>query len=80
MPTLNEFLEKALDDKTKVDEVYVAGKGGKDVAQLINTVKGFSDDIYQMVEFGNHKGAMDTLKVLKTKVLSDLEKAIKKLG
>lgn len=76
--TLNEFLENALKDMPKLDENYMAGKGG-DIDGLVNVLVGWPKDIKVMVDAKNYSGALQSLKVFKTKVIPDLEKAIKKV-
>lgn len=74
--TLNEFLENALKDRPVVNE-YQAGQGGE-VEGLFNVLIGWPKDIEIMIKNGNIKGALQSLKVYKTKVIPDLEKALKK--
>jgi len=59
-----------------MSEAYRAGTGGE-MSGLLNVLVGFPKDIKTMADNGNYKDALGTLKVLKTKVIPDLEKAIK---
>ena len=56
---------------------YKAGSGGE-LSGLVNVVKGWANDLETMVSYENFDGAMKLVKNLKTKVLVDLEKALKK--
>jgi hypothetical protein len=62
--------------KKKVEEDYTAGKGG-DLQGLVNVLTGWPNDIAKMIGYENYDGALRSLKTFKTKVISDLEKAIK---
>ena len=62
-----------------MNESYMAGKGG-DVGELVNVLIGWPKDIKVMVDNNNISGALQSLKVFKTKVIPDLEKALKNKG
>jgi hypothetical protein len=62
--------------KKKVEENYTAGKGGE-LQSLVNVLIGWSKDIEEMIGYENYKGALKSLKIYKTKVITDLEKAVK---
>jgi hypothetical protein len=59
-----------------IEENYTAGKGG-DLQDLVNVLTGWPNDIAKMIGYENYDGALRSLKTFKTKVISDLEKAIK---
>jgi hypothetical protein len=62
--------------KKKVEEDYTAGKGGE-LQQLVNVLVGWPKDTATMIGYKNWKGALESLKRYKTKMIPDLEKAIK---
>lgn len=67
--------------KKKVDENYMAGKGfknlDKNLSGLTNVLVGWPKDIAEMIGHENWKMALQSLKNLKTKVIPDIERAIK---
>jgi len=70
--TLNEFLEKALDEKKS--DIY----GFRDFQGHVNGIKGWLDDLKDMVGYGNFKTADASLKQIK-KAFKDLEKSYNSL-
>lgn len=79
---MNHLAEKYLGEKDhskykkKVEEDYTAGKGGN-LQGLVNVLTGWPKDIEKMIGNENYKGALQNLKIFKTKVIPDLEKAVK---
>jgi len=72
MPTMNEFLDKALNEAPLKGET-------KEAFQVVSVLIGWAKDIQNMIGYGNYDGALQTLKNYKTKVIPDLEKKLKKL-
>lgn len=62
--------------KEKIKENYTAGKGGE-LQGLVNVLTGWPKDIETMIGYKNYKGALQSLKTFKTKVIPDVEKAVK---
>jgi len=64
-----------------MEEDYTAGKGIKDKEAfgLVQVLVGWPKDIQRMIGYENYDGALQSLKTFKTKVIPDLEKALKKL-
>lgn len=52
----------------------------KQVIQLLNTVKGWFNDLGVMIDADNYDDALTTIRSLKTKVLKDLEKEVANLA
>jgi len=63
----------------KINEVYVAGKGGLESEELFNAAHGMLEDLQKMVGFGNKSGALQLLNVINTKLMKDLSNVIKKI-
>lgn len=52
----------------------------KQVIQLLNTVKGWFNDLGVMIDADNYDDALTTIRSLKIKVLKDLEKEVANLA
>jgi hypothetical protein len=80
-----KFVDETCGDKKKKrkrkGQIEEAKKqNNKQATQLLNTVKGWTDDIQVMIDNNNYDNALKSVRSLKTKVLKDLEKEVANLA